>query len=586
MIPTSLHEGLALRLARPWSLALALGLLHLGLLQDVMTPVGRGLLLAHLGAVLVWQPLVSGARQLRPVELVLGLAAAAAAGWWMSWGLALVWMLLLAGMLGGKLFRHARPRERVPYWLALGYLVLAMLGLTLPQLLPGHSAPRELLAEVAAWTGLPLLGLMLLTGRARQEPRGPQALDFVGSLVIMLVLAGLMLGAVALMYIDDRGYVEALLRSLMAMVVGLLVLGWAWNPRQDFGGLGLAVSRHLLGGAQPFERWLEAVADSALREDAPATLVERACQHMLLWPSLRAVRWQVSAPVQQQGLAGDVTAARHWQPLSQGTLRLELGTRQALGPSQLWQLDLMLRVLAEFHRAAVQAQRLQSMAYVRAVHETGARVTHEVKNLLQSLDTLCFAIGEVNEADAARSQQLDALIRRQLPQISERLHVALARIREPAAPAAVPEPAAGWWNALQERYARDDLVFSLQETPDGALETARLATTLFDAVADNLLRNVADKRAAAAHTTVQVSVCLSVEEGACQLSVEDDGAAIPAERALNLMGMPLPSASGFGVGLYQCAQLAQNAGYRLTLAENREGCVRFELNPASALGSG
>ncbi|MEC5399990.1 ATP-binding protein [Uliginosibacterium sp. H1] len=577
-MPTSLDEGLALRLARPWSLALALGLLHLGLLQDVMTPVGRGLLLAHLGAVLAWQPLVSGARQLRPLELVLGLAAAAAAGWWMSWGLALVWMLMLAGMLGGKLFRHARARERVPYWLALGYLVLAMLGLALPQLLPGHSAPRELLAEVAAWGGLPLLGLMLLTGRARPEPRGPQALDFVGSLVIMLVLTGLMLGAVALMYIDDRGYVEALLRSLMAMVVGLLVLGWAWNPRQDFGGLGLAVSRHLLGGAQPFERWLEAVADSALREDAPATLVERACQHMLLWPSLRAVRWQVTVPAQQQGAAGDVDAARHWQPLTQGALRLELGTRQALGPSQLWQMDLMLRVLAEFHRAAVQAQRLQSMAYVRAVHETGARVTHEVKNLLQSLDTLCFAI---NEADASRSQQLDALIRRQLPQISERLHLALARIREPAAPAAAPAPAAGWWGALQERYVRDDLSFSVEEIPAGALGAARLPAALFDAVADNLLRNVADKRAAATHTSVRVSVVLGVAGEVCRLSVEDDGAPIPAERALNLMGMPLPSASGFGVGLYQCAQLAQNAGYRLSLAENREGCVRFVLSPAS-----
>jgi hypothetical protein len=39
----------------------------------------------------------------------------------------------------------------------------------------------------------------------------------------------------------------------------------------------------------------------------------------------------------------------------------------------------------------------------------------------------------------------------------------------------------------------------------------------------------------------------------------------------------VPSATGFGVGLQQSAQLASRVGFTLSLAANRAGEVRFEL---------
>ena len=41
----------------------------------------------------------------------------------------------------------------------------------------------------------------------------------------------------------------------------------------------------------------------------------------------------------------------------------------------------------------------------------------------------------------------------------------------------------------------------------------------------------------------------------------------------------MPSANGFGIGLYQAAGLAAAAGFELHLAANREGRVVFELAP-------
>ena len=51
----------------------------------------------------------------------------------------------------------------------------------------------------------------------------------------------------------------------------------------------------------------------------------------------------------------------------------------------LWHLKLLIQLAAELYAAKWREERLAQANYVRAVHETGARVTHDIKNLLQSL---------------------------------------------------------------------------------------------------------------------------------------------------------------------------------------------------------
>ena len=72
-------------------------------------------------------------------------------------------------------------------------------------------------------------------------------------------------------------------------------------------------------------------------------------------------------------------------------------TRQTLSPSLEWHFHLLGQLLGEFYVAKVREQKLQQQTYVQAVHETGARVTHDVKNLLQSLNVLCAAAERVAE---------------------------------------------------------------------------------------------------------------------------------------------------------------------------------------------
>lgn len=551
-----------LAFAGPLVLLLALGLLHVALLQGPLTPLGKALLLVHVGLVLVWQPLVSGARQLSSAGLlVLGLGLGAAA-LWLSWGLLLLWGVLLAGMVGGKVFCYPSARDRIVYWLIVVYLVLVLVGVVMPQMLLGLVAVPAGLQAFAGWFAFPVLGLVLFIGLPEGGGDESSALDVVGTLLIVLVLAGVLLGALAFMFVAGSDYLWALVQALGAVAGTLLLLALVWSPRAGFAGLGLEISRRVLSGGQPFARWLGEVADLAQREVSPDALVTAALQRMLRWPGVRGVFWRAgeSGPMQRVGRPG-----RHVTHFQHGSLDLAVHSRRVFAPTPAWHLDLMLRMLAEFHAAKLQEQRLQALSFLRAVHETGARTTHEIKNLLQSLDTLCYAVLEDGGRQPAA---LQALLQGQLPEIRRRLEQAMQRIRRPSEEDLQLGPALQWWHALQARYADARITF------EAAIGLETLPAALFDCVADNLLGNALEKAG-----SPRISVRLDSSERGCQLSIEDTGAAIEKARASALFLQPLASDTGLGIGLYQAGRLAESAAYRLWLDENRAGCVRFVLAP-------
>jgi C4-dicarboxylate-specific signal transduction histidine kinase len=107
---------------------------------------------------------------------------------------------------------------------------------------------------------------------------------------------------------------------------------------------------------------------------------------------------------------------------------------------------------------------------------------------------------------------------------------------------------------------------------------AELPRSLFDSVADNLIRNALAKRAAEPELRVRASLA---DRDGLALRVADSGSAVPAETANALMRAPVPSRAGLGIGLYQAARQAEALGYRLALEKNEDGDVRFALRRAA-----
>src|SRR5690606_27517825 len=101
-------------------------------------------------------------------------------------------------------------------------------------------------------------------------------------------------------------------------------------------------------------------------------------------------------------------------------------------------------------------------AYTQAIYETGARLTHDVKNLLQSLRSLCSAV-ETSRAEEAEA--LQTLMQRQLPQITQRLNITLDKLRSPQPADATQVDASVWWQGLIQRYSGHSISFEAEGAP-------------------------------------------------------------------------------------------------------------------------
>lgn len=544
-----------------------LALLYYALIAGPATLLGKAAFVAHLGFFMLWQPFVHAERRLSPLALaavptIVILAAAAINSW-----VLVLWIMILAGIVGGKVSPLGGRMDRVFYLLALGFLVVAQFFIAVPQAVPLAQMPREILlfGEFA----LPAaLVIALLLPREQDVERTDEIVDFINSVFVALLLAVLLLACLANMLMFGRGYVEALLQALMLIGGTVLLLSWAWNPHAGFAGLGDLFSRYLLSIGLPVEQVLQTLADLAARETDPERFLELACvdiQRRLPW--VRGGEWVISGRVGHFG-----ERRGNCREFAHGGLILRFYTRQTLSPVLLWHLNLLAQLLAEFHADKQRALDLKAVSYQQAIYETGARLTHDVKNLLQSLTALCAAL---SEPDAEQSPSYQALLRRQLPAISARLTETLGKLRMPQPLAAMTMvPAGRWWDEFLPRIDAYDWA----EAEFKADADCLLPHEVFAGAVDNLLRNVSEKRMR--EPDLRIHVQLESSEKGAVLTFCDNGTPMPPTLTAQLLLRPVASEDGLGIGLYHAARLAETAGYRLILAENRPGRVCFSLLPA------
>ncbi|MFV0663853.1 MAG: ATP-binding protein [Denitromonas sp.] len=548
-------------------LGASLIVLHLGMLQGVESLVGRTLLLAHLGVFLIWQPVVRGGYRLATRDLLVMAALIVVFLLSMSWGVLAIWLMVLAGVIGGGAFAEITARGRLPYQLAVAYLVCSLFMMVLPRVVPVAVAERPLF-DVLALTVLPALALVvMLLPAARVTSRRPGAIDFLSAILLFLALALSTLGGFAFMWLLHLPYLVALVTALFAMAMVLFVLAWAWHPSVGGPQLGMVFARRVLSAGLSFEEWLHELASVSVSADTPDALADQACRRMLRIPGVCGGHWRLA---EGEGTFGETAPVA--RQLTQEGLTVTLYLRRAPSPALSWHFSLMVRMLAEFCREKRHARQLETLSYLRAIHETGARLTHDVKNLLQSLNTLCFTAARPEMDETA----LRTLVSRQLPVITRRLTSTLDKLNHPEAVAGETVPLSMWWQECCARHGASGVRF----VASGELEGERVPSAVFSSVVDNLVQNALDKRQLA--PGLGITVRLVGRSGQVVLEVEDDGEAMPPVLARQLMHAPVASQSGLGMGLYQVARLAGEAGYRLSLASNRDGAVCFRLDQAVA----
>ena len=564
--------GLPKRFLSPpsrWLLFAMLVSLHLVLWLGVASAWSRPLLLTHFGLFLLWQPLWRGERELSLGGLVFIACASAIAMFWLNLWLLGFWVAALFSLVGGRVFSFSASKLRFLYLAVMTYLLAALLMWIVPSLFDAQFMNASVHGLVSAVLTLLLLSTAFVPvedelAEATQAETS-QTVDLIYSLLLFMLLALLVLGSLAFVLLDKVDYLEALLRTLILIGVVLLALGWLWNPRVGFVGLQPLLSRYLLNLGTPLEGWLRRLADSAQTERSPETFMQRAAADLVVLPWLSGMSWQ--GPNGVMHTLGETTA--HSQNFDEQGLRMTLYGHKPISPAVLLHIHLLTQLLGHFYQAKQREQRLGEVTRLQAVYETGARLTHDLKNMLQSLHALT-SIAQRNEEEAL------PVMRWHLPVLMQRIEVALSKLKSPQLEdESSLLPVAVWWENLRQRHLHAALEWDLVGEPGDEM----IPATLFDCVADNLIDNASNKRQQ--HPFMTIKVSLQVQP--FSFAVCDAGDAIPTALAQQLMHTVVPSASGLGVGLYQAARWARQLGYQMNLRDNVDGKVRFDLVVSQAV---
>jgi hypothetical protein len=541
-------------------LAAHLLLLHALAFGGWQNPAVRILWLGALGLFLIWQPFVAGERQMNLRQtfwlIVLAIGSTVMLGPW----LLLIWCGALAAVIGGRVLWTGPRLERMGYLFAFGYLVCLTIFGAVPELSPLITLsplPRE-----AITFSLPaLLPLLLFFPAETMRRRSGDTFDLFYGIMVFLALAVFVLGSLAYMQIGAVSYVEALFRTSLTIAGALLVVAWAWNPRAGISGINAVMARYRVSLGLPLEQWLIQLAEISEQEVHPTRFLEQIVRQLDRLPWVLGARWEAGGESGGFGVLGP-----HRHALQHEQLGITVYFRSLPAATMQWHVDWLLRLAAEFYLVKFQTHQLQQMSYQQAVYETGARVTHDVKNLLQSLQTLCYAATQPGDPEAKAQ-----FLARHLPQITERLKVTLDKLQRPQRDNSEMIAAEDWWLALQDRNAGADIIWNA--LPEGI---PPVLVALFDSVAENLLQNARNKQQR--EPGLKISAFLGVDRNKPFLCISDNGSSIPLDRADALLHEAIKSEDGLGIGLYHAARQAEASGYTLSLDENSNGNVSFKLS--------
>jgi hypothetical protein len=523
----------------------------------------RGLMMAHFGLFLIWQPVWRGEQRIHLVHalavLGMGTVFAFSGNWW----LIAVWIAALFGLIGGSVPATLIRGERLGALIAAVYLVAMLLMWVLPQLDANIAVTQRV--ENFVRYGMVALPLIILVIPGGQRLRGaPMVVDLIYTVMLFLLAIVLALGSFVILHQQivhgDGEYLIGVTQALLVMAALMLGLSWLWNPRAGFSGIGALLSRYLLGLGLPFEQRMRRLASLAETETRPEHFLRAALTDMLDLPWVKGYGWVTA---QSSGEVGELTG--HTEEHETAVMHLKVYASRTLSPAILLHQRLLMQMVGHFYEAQRREQLRQQSAYTQAIYETGARLTHDVKNLLQSLRSICAA-AEMRGADEAAFR---ALVQRQLPNITQRLSATLEKLRAPEVSTVSDIDAALWWQGLQARYAGRSVVFDAADLA----QDMRLPAELFDSTADTLLENALYKVRPGGELQVHVSL-----HSGPLLRICDNGEPVPAAIVRSLFRSPVPSESGLGVGLYQAAAFAAKSGYQLELTDNSEGRVCFELS--------
>ncbi|MBV1961710.1 MAG: hypothetical protein KUG52_06935 [Immundisolibacteraceae bacterium] len=493
----------------------------------------------------IWY-LSAASDRLASTRLIMMLLLTAVIGFFWSLPLAtIIWLGLLSASIIGRSL--CSPRELLNYSPAATYLLIVgidRLSTTgwFPVSLPGLVGHIALLVAVSA-------ALRPLSGQ-QNDKHASDTEQLYTALALTSIIASTSL--FILLYTPNKNNLPTILLSFALLFCYQLVL--LMSARR--------YSSSLVRNSIAFQLWFSETLEAVGLPDNDQTFLQGSLTRYSELMHLPHCQWQVGGLSGQLGQPGDqryqVVDDQEW---------LTISADSPISSQEQQQASNCLNLLKSLIQSKQQAQQIKAQRHMESIYETGARITHDVKNLLQSLNTLTSAVDHSKPEQAPAIQNL---IKKQLPLIRQKLQSTLEKLAAPEDVSSTFQVARIWWEKIQLRYAERNIEFRQELTLDHLVPR-----DLFERVAENLLENAYRKRQA--EPDIRILVDFEATEQRVALRVTDNGSPAPDEIASLLFKGPIDSTSGYGIALYQCATQAVQQGFQLTMTHNEPGNVSFYL---------
>jgi len=510
------------------------------------------------GLFLLWQPLWSKQAKVRqgPVIVVTLIFVLLAYGFPNE---SLVFFaLILSGLIGSRLLSQTAFRS---------FDLLALLIITLEMsvgLVPDTFEEIQLPTLFGEYMQTVILVPVLLfyfAPNPDHQKQGRSQVDLMHGLLAATLLFIVLLGGIVINLLYGVDYIDGLLLTVFIVATLTIGISWFWNPGVGYSGIGVLWNRYAMTIGGPFETWINTL--TTLIEEhylTPADYLEAACEHLVENDWLNSIEWHFES---SKMTVGERTGTRLEHQLND-KITVVLYFKADPGTALEQHTILLIRMAYQFYLAKLNQEQMRAQEHFATIHHTGARLTHDVKNILQSIKTSLDIIDM--ERDTPEAQKL---LQSNLRQIGQRLQSTLDKLRAPRLNTQINlVDCEKWMRRIRKQHNANTRMFFDSDIVNNLV----IPVDLFDSVAENLINNALKKT-----SVKRVELRLLCSADIILLSVCDDGEAISSEIESSLFTRPVSSGSGMGIGLYQSAIMAHAFNYELELSQNEPGRVCFNL---------
>lgn len=542
-------------------LVMMLEMLHLSIWVDFGSIISRSFMLSHLGLFLLWQPVWRGDKKLGFENTFLFIVFTLTLTIFLNNWLLFAWLVLLIGFISGRVTLN--KNERTVYTLALGFLVLELLFACVPTLVNIRIEHHYLFSAA-----LPFIPLLILLFPISKSERPTHTVDFIHALTTSMLTSLVTLGSLLIMFLSEVSYFTALTQTSVAIGGFILCISWLLTSQSRFSGMSQLWSNYMLNIGTPFEEWLNELSKTNELDMSPNEFLDEAMGKLVNLSWISGIRWEENTITRDIGR----TTINEIE-ISDEYFNVCIYTYNTPGASLRLHSNLLIKLLHNFYINKQREQELTRQAHLKAIYETGARITHDIKNLLQSLQAITSII--TNDTDGSNILVSQQVLKKQLPHLTQRLQLALNKLQTPQIQDKEEIYLKDWWNDLQKRNLHNEILFQTDIHGDPTIPV-----DLFDSVVDNLLENIQTKKAT--EQDIDITITLVCDNNVIIVTVCDSGSMIPDDISKYLLSNAITSDSGLGIGLYQANKHAEIFGYDLKLLSNQPGHVCFELSSSKA----